>query len=56
MYVVPVCGVEIVCARAPPFDQDWNSQLVPFAVWGESASSVRWIPTTPVKVCGAVTG
>jgi hypothetical protein len=44
-----VAGVEIVCARDPPFDQDWNCHVVDACVCGEMASSERTIPTTPVN-------
>ena len=42
-------GVEMVCAREPPFDQDWNVQVVAPDICGDTASSWRWTPTTPVN-------
>ncbi len=41
------------CTRAPPSDQDEKIQLAP---WGDTASRLRTMPSTPTKVCGAVTG
>src|SRR5262245_9763195 len=49
-------GVEIVWVAAPPSDQAWKTQVVPFRTWGDGASRVRTIPATPVKMKGAVTG
>src|SRR5688572_21387872 len=53
VYVVSAVGVEMLCTRAPPSDQDEKTQLVP---WGDTASRLRVMPSTPTNVCGAVTG
>ena len=49
-------GVEIVCTRARPSDQDENTQFEPELPCGDTASSVRLMPTTPTKLCGVATG
>ena len=49
-------GVLIVWTRAPPSDHDENTQLVPAAACGDTASILRWMPTTPTKLCGVDTG
>ena len=53
VYVVFAVGVEMSCTRAPPSDQDEKTEFVP---WGDTASRLRTMPSTPTKLCGAVTG
>ena len=52
VYVVLLTGVVMSWMRAPPSDQDWKT-LPP---WGEGASMLRIMPSTPTTVDGAVNG
>ena len=56
VYVVLAAGVVMSCVAAPPSDHDWNSYVMSRTLWGETAPSVRVMPTTLCTDTGAARG